>query len=383
MRILFCSQVAASRELGGSKVVVELAAAMTKLGWHCDITSVPEIRQQLSPDGKLTAAQALKIYLQEKAGSYDVVDYDHASLPFARNNFPKSTLMVARSVLLIHHLTEIKFPEPRSLYFRLRAFIHRRRDTRLLDASFRDAAETVREADLVNVPNGRDVEALIRHGVKPERIVVLPYGIDAERRKLFDAVSDVPPARPKVVFVGTFDHRKGCVDFPKIAAAIVQSVPDVTFRLLGTAGLYQTEKEARGFFPSEMQSRLEIIPRYATQDLPRLLSDCSVGIFPSYLEGFGFGLIEMLAAGVPVVAYDAPGPSSILPAEKLVPPGHIEAMAQKTIQTLSDAALLQRERTAAKKHSQQFNWPKIAEATSETYLKHLGRETAQESTIRG
>jgi len=376
MKILFCSQVAASRELGGSKVIVELAAAMTNLGWQCDITSVPEIWQQLSPDGKLTSAETLKMYLEEKAGAYDVVDYDHASLPFDRKNFPKNTLMVARSVLLIHHMVEIKFPEPRSLYYRLRAFIHRRRDAKILEARYRAAAQTVREADLVNVPNDRDMEILVRHDVKPERIVVLPYGIDAGRRKMFDAVSDLSPARPKVVFVGTFDHRKGCVDFPKIAAAIVQAVPEVTFRLLGTAGLYQTEREARRFFPSQMQSRLEIIPHYATQDLPRLLSDCSVGIFPSYLEGFGFGLIEMLAAAVPVVAYNAPGPCSILPAEKLVAPGDIQAMAQKTIELLSDPARLQAERTSAQRHSQQFNWPKIAEATAETYLKHLGRETS-------
>jgi len=383
MKILFCSQVAASRELGGSKVIVELAAAMTQLGWQCDITSAPEIWRQLSPGGKLTPAQTLKMYLQEKAGSYDVVDYDHAFLPFDRNDFPKSTLMVARSVLLIHHMVEIKIPEPRTLYFRLKAFIHRRRDAKVLAARYRDASRTCLEADLVNVSNDRDVEILVRHGVKPERIVMVPHGIDAERRILFDALSDVPPARPKVVFVGTFDHRKGCVGFSKITAAIAQAVPGVTFRLLGTAGLYQTERQVRSFFPSEMQSRLEIIPHYGTRELPRLLSDCSVGIFPSFLEGFGFGIIEMLSAALPVIAYDAPGPSSILPSEKRVPPGDTEAMAQKVIRLLNDPVLLQAERIAARKHSQQFNWPRVANLTSEIYLKHLGRESVQGSLIHG
>ena len=44
-------------------------------------------------------------------------------------------------------------------------------------------------------------------------------------------------------------------------------------------------------------------------------------------------------------------------------PGDIQAMAQKTIELLSDPARLQAERTSAQRHSQQFNWPKIAEAT--------------------
>jgi len=370
MKILFSPQVPASRELGGSKVAVELADALTGLGWECEIISVPEIREQISPAGKLSAAQSLRVYLQKNAGSYDIVDYDHAFLPYDRNDFTRSTLFVARSVLLVHHLTEIKFPEPQTLNFQLRAFIHKRRDAKRLKALFKDADATVRAADLVNVSNDRDVEILTRCGLQRENIVVLPYGIDAARRKLFDAVKETPPPDPKVVFVGTFDLRKGCVDFPKIVEGILEAVPMATFRLLGTAGLYQTEKEVRRFFPANRQAKLEIIPRYNTADMPRLLSDCSVGIFPSYLEGFGFGLIEMLAAAVPVVAYDAPGPSSILPPERLVRPGQVQAMAAKIVALLASPRNLQLERAAAKAHSQKFNWPAIARETAGIYTKY-------------
>jgi len=353
---------------------VELSAALTRLGWTCEIISAPEVRQQVSPDGKLTAPEAMKIFLRQNAVSYDVVDYDFAYLPFNRKLFSPNTLMVARSVLLVHHRTEIPIPEPKSLNFRLRKLIRRGRDQRDFQTFFADGDRTLREADLVNVANHRDLEILTRRKVN-QNIVVLPYGIDADRRQLFDALNSAPPPQPKVAFVGTFDFRKGCLDFPKIAARIMAQVPAVTFRLMGTAGLFQTEKQVRSFLPAALQSGVEVIPRFATEDLPRLLSGCSVGIFPSYLEGFGFGLIEMLAAAVPVVAYDAPGPSSILPAEKLVPPGHIEAMAQKTIDVLTDPARLQAERINAKKHSQQFDWPKIAEATAEIYLKYIAQKT--------
>jgi glycosyltransferase involved in cell wall biosynthesis len=367
--------------MGGSKVAVELAAAMTGLGWKCDIISTPEIRDLVSPDGRLTAPEALKVYLQANAASYDVVDYDFAYLPYDRDLFPKNPLFVARSVLLIHHLTEIKIPEPKSLGFRLRKWIDLRGERRDRKTFFEHGDRTLRAADLVNVANGRDREILMRLRVN-QNIVVLPYGIDAVRRPLFDAIASTPPAEPKVAFVGSFDYRKGCLDFPKIAARIFQQVPGVTFRLMGTASLFQTEREVRRFFPADLQSRLEIIPRYATQELPGLLGDCSAGIFPSYWEGFGFGLIEMLAAAVPVVAYDSPGPCSILPAEKLAPPGQTGIMADKIINMLKDRDLLQSERIAARNLSQQFNWPKIAGDTAEVYLKYLNRETTPKTMSR-
>lgn len=376
VKILFCPQCELSRELGGSKVAVELAEAMSEIGWETDVKSVPELREHYDLPGDVSGTQALKCYLQECAEHYDVVDYDHRYLPYSRHLFPAKPLFVARSVLLYHLIKETTFPEPQTFIFQLKARIHRKRDIQELETAFRDSDRTVKEADLVNVSNHRDVEALMRYGVDRQKIIVLPYGIDAERRVTFDALGSAPPANPKVAFVGMFDLRKGCVDFPNIVAAILRGVPNTTFKLLGTAGLYQTEREARRFFPSYLQDRLEFRTRYSSNELPALLSDCSAGIFPSYLEGFGFGLIEMLAAGLPVIAYDAPGPSSILPPEKLVAPGDISSLANKIVEILENRELLKSERLAAKAHSQQFNWRHIALKTDAVYRQRLEERSA-------
>lgn len=372
MKILFCPQAPASRELGGSKVVTELVEEMEKLGWECDIKSIPEIRQEYHHIPGIADTVALKLYLQAHAEAYDVVEYDHGFLPFDRAGFTKGTLFVARSVLLAHHFLEIDIPKPKTLTYQVRGFIRTMLngglDRKKKDDSFKNADKTVKAADLVNVSNDRDREILIRHGVEAEKILVLPYGIDAKRRKLFDAVSDLPPAKPKVVFVGTFDYRKGCLDMPGIFEAIAKAVPEVTFRLLGTAGFCQTEKAVRRFFPSRLQKVIEVIPCYDANDLPRLLSDCSVGIFPSYIEGFGFGVIEMLAAAIPVIAYDSPGPSSILPPKMLTPPGNVFAMAHKIIEIISNLEQLHSKRVFSRRLSDKYDWHKIALETSKIYL---------------
>src|SRR5438046_10044411 len=76
---------------------------------------------------------------------------------------------------------------------------------------------------------------------------------------------------------------------------------------------------------------IEIVPRFDPDQLPQLVSDCTVAAFPSYVEGFGMAVVEQLAAGLPTVAYDAPGPRDILRdelARLLVPAGDVSRFAE-------------------------------------------------------
>jgi glycosyltransferase involved in cell wall biosynthesis len=89
------------------------------------------------------------------------------------------------------------------------------------------------------------------------------------------------------------------------------------------------------------------------------------------LEGFGFGVLEMLAASIPVIAYDSPGPPMMLPPQYLVPKGDIKSMSGKVINLLHNRKKLDNARIWAKQQSKQFNWQTIAKITRETYLNFL------------
>ena len=54
-------------------------------------------------------------------------------------------------------------------------------------------------------------------------------------------------------------------------------------------------------------------------------------MFPSRVESFGYGVLEMLAAAVPVVAYDAPGPHVLLPPEYRVQVGAVRELADRVV----------------------------------------------------
>lgn len=388
MKILFCSNVPLSRELGAAKVVIELAEEMRNLGWTCRLLDPDEVcasNESATAGGDFDAiyAQRLRDYLRRHAAEYDVVDYSHVHLPFSRAEFSPGTLFVARSVLLVHHLETIPLPCPQSVKARVGGLLKQAQRQVQRQRLVESATRTVRAADLVNVSNTADVNELSGHrGVDAARIAVIPFGIDAARRPLFDAVSTTPPfGAPMVAFVGTFDYRKGAAEFPAIVRAVASAVPEARFRLLGTRGLFAAEAEVRAHFPPFLRARIEVIPEFQPEALPGLLAPCSVGVFPSYFEGFPFGVLEMLAAAIPVVAYDAPGSPMMLTPDLLARRGDARGLSERVASLLCDPARLAAARLWARERSQAFTWRRAAESTSETYRRCLERKAGAERSL--
>lgn len=368
MRILFGVPTPWVPHLGASKVFMGVSEALTALGWSCERICLPDLVPHPARSSILPHyAEALRGYLREHAGRYDIVDYDHVYLPYPRSEFPRDVLFVARSVLLHHQVAGTQFPVRRTVRGTLGSLLLGAARQRDVDLALEFADRTISEADLVNVSNDDARTELVERGIPAEKIVVLPFGLTQRARRQLEGVSSMPPVQPIVGFVGTFDFRKGAADFPRIVEAVTASIRDARFLLLGTEGLHRGVREVQGYFPRRLRPKVEVIPRFEPDELPALLARCSVGVFPSYLEGFGFGVLEMLAAAVPVVAYRSPGPPMMLPVELLVDQGDTHAIAAKVIELLSDRGRLAEARLRARELSRAFSWAQIAERTAEIY----------------
>jgi len=168
-----------------------------------------------------------------------------------------------------------------------------------------------------------------------------------------------------------YQLRKGSDDIPRIAKSVIEAHPSAHFRLLGTKGLFQTRREVLAHFPRSLRSQIEVVPRFEPERLPDLLADAHLGIFPSYYEGFGFGVLEMMAAGLPVIAYDAPGPPEMVPDSLLVPCGDWKAMATITISLLNDSDELKARRKQAQDRAEDFDWDRIGKERLRHYQDSL------------
>jgi glycosyltransferase involved in cell wall biosynthesis len=346
---------------------------MAAAGWEVtllDEQSVTDRLRELDLPTDGPYRERLRRFLHRVSGDYDVIEYDHSHLPFPREEFSPSTLMVARSVLLGLH-DDVPFP----LFNRFRDRMKRlicRGPGRAWNADFRvRTAKTIWQADLVNVSNLRDAELLRALGYPEAQIVVQPYAIPQGSAAAFQGIDLDARRSPSVVFLGSFDARKGAPDLPAIFAVIAARIPSITFHLLGTAGQFQSAREVRACFPWHLRSRLRVIPRFTREELPGLLAPLSVGVFPSYLEGFGIAVLEQLASGLPVVAYDSPGPADILPSEWLVERGDPRSLAERVVQLLADCPSLQKARQAARVYSRRFDWATIGVDTGLQYRARL------------
>lgn len=365
------------RELGAAKVVIELAEALRDQGVHCDLVG----REHFATDSgsRKSISDLMRRYAAEHGKRYDVIDVDHEYFPFERSEFSNDLLIVARSVLLVQHLERIRIPKPLNLRAIAGRFLKSGKNRRALAERIALADKTITCADLVNVSNGDDRLELLRRGVPNEKIVVLPYGLKVSRLQQL-ANPSLDGRKERIIsFVGTFDYRKGAQEFPDVVQRVIKQLPGTKFRLLGTRGLIPTIEGVARFFPRDIRQQIEIMPHYKADELPKLLAGCSAGVFPSHYEGFPFGVLEMLATSLPVVAYRAPGAPMMLPDSHLVTVGDTKAMADKLISWLSTPALLEQLSKEARLTAERFRWDDIARQTIAIYQRALDQKRIQSS----
>lgn len=182
-------------------------------------------------------------------------------------------------------------------------------------------------------------ELLVRLGVDPQRISVLPNAVDLQ------AYSDAPPpvaARPPLVlFIGQLVPRKGYDLLARAMPAVLNAAPDARFVFVSHNRSGEAELR-RIAAAGGVADRLEIVGRVSEPEKIRLLRQAAVVAAPSRYEGFGIPLIEALAAGAPVVTTDVVAGNEIIDDERtglLVPYGDVTALAAALTRLLNDRAL--------------------------------------------
>jgi glycosyltransferase involved in cell wall biosynthesis len=373
MKILFCAPFELKKELGKSKIMIELGEALSKKGWECSFLGREETLQS---GGSENYDEALLNCLKKRAQNFDIIEFEHDQYDFCGFN-PPSTLMVSRVSLLAFHYLEIRLPHFSTWKDRLKRLFGK-------DPFWGDhiqkhcerVKKTCEASDLINVANDLDREALIRHGIPREKITKIPYGLSDFRLGQLEGYEHFPSSIPTIVWIGTFDQRKGAVDLAKIIPGIMERHPKVRWKLLGTAGVFQTKEEVYQRLPSRYHDLIEVIPKYDSTKLLDHLQGCWMGLFPSYIESFGFAVLEMMSVGIPVVAYHCPGPQEMLPPQMLVTPGDTKSIIKKLEEYLGDTALRLQDGIECRKKSREFTWDQAADLTIKAYAGALDLKRA-------
>jgi glycosyltransferase involved in cell wall biosynthesis len=386
LRILGIVNLPWDPRLGAARDWCELSEQWTKAGHKIDKFCLSDAFPKPTRSRVLSAWRQVMFpyraarYVRRNAERFDVIDCLIGTLPFSKKSLRFEGLLVGRSIGLYLAYDEFiqfsrrRWPDqPRGkflgrLFYTFTSWLLRR-----------SAGRSLARCDCFNVPNKDEKRLLEKRSAA--QTIVLPYGLnETERAALAAAAQSAPDrlARKEICFVGMWSVRKGSRDWPEIVRVILNSIPDARFAFLGTMTDEQTA--LRDFQLSSTES-IRCLTSYDPKELPRLIGGCAVGLFPSYIEGFGLSVLEQLAAGIPTVCYDVPGPRHIFDAGGaafLVPAGNVNAMTDRALEILrmndTDYNALS---AKCRQIAAQFRWEQIASDTIREYTAALARQNQQ------
>ncbi|MDJ1168123.1 glycosyltransferase family 4 protein [Roseofilum sp. BLCC_M154] len=370
LRILMILHMPWDRNLGGSRVQLELADEFRKMGHRVEKFDIDDAfpndkSSRLSQFTRPSFSSKAKGFVLANSHRFDIIDAHQGNLPFTKEELNFNGLLVARSVGLYafckeySRLEQEKWPQTKKgnlIANTLRSWRQVREHPHYL--------RSLETCDLINLPNEDEKIYIQEHWDLGDKCAVFPFGLSEKRQQLFSQAlqsTSLHLNNKQVVFIGYWGKRKGSRDWSEILHLTKTQIPDVKFKFLGTGLSAEEVFQDLNLPPSDW---IEVIPKYDSDELPSLLSGATVGAFPSYMEGFGFAVLEKIACGLPTVTYDIPGPREMLKhveSSLMVPVGDVNAFVEKLV------SILTLERDNYEKLSQQclkitkmFSWPKIA-----------------------
>lgn len=379
MRVLMVSGVPHSPVDGAAHAQMDIAEELRVRGHVVDVFSganLPRDRRQRHVRRIDTRrfARAARRHILKFGDGYDVIEATERLLPYTKTELglTRSQVLATRSagshVLYEEYLrTErARFGDvaPGTTPGRALARVARAR-------VLHEAVRSMHAADMVHVLTPDEEHVAIRRlGIAPSRVAHIPNPIADDQVVRLSARS-LAPDSSHVVCVASWSPRKGRTDWPDIVAAVRRKVPHARFTLIGTM---VPPREVLEAFAVADRPAVRVVERFDPVDLSALFGDGACGAFPSYMEGWGLGVAEMMAAGLPVVAYDVPGPRTILApfrSQLLVPSGDALGLAERLVMLLQhpDAGLA----ATARQAMQPYRASAVAEMTDAAFTAALGR----------
>jgi len=225
-------------------------------------------------------------------------------------------------------------------------------------------------------PTEKEKEELILHyGALPERIGVVPCGVNLQQFKPMDkeiAKRQVGFSNGKVIlFVGRIEPLKGIDQLLK-AMPHLQNIRGLRLVIIGgdEHSQYEMERLQRLSRDLHIQDSITFLGLIKHEQLPCFYSAADACVIPSYYESFGLVALESLACGTPVVTTDVGNLKSIIRQGEtgyVVRDNTPQYLANKIALLLSMPSYDTRSALSIRASVNGFSWSKIAEAITREY----------------
>jgi glycosyltransferase involved in cell wall biosynthesis len=159
-----------------------------------------------------------------------------------------------------------------------------------------------RNADMIFVDNSLLQDDLISLGFSRSKINVVSFGIDIE---YFEKIQPSKECYAGV-FLGRLKSSKGIYDLIDIWRLVCEAIPKSKLAIIG----YGEEKTVKGLKQRikdcKLDENIKLFGYLMNDEAFSIIKASKVFVFPSHEEGYGIAILEAMACGLPVVAYDLP-----------------------------------------------------------------------------
>ena len=167
-------------------------------------------------------------------------------------------------------------------------------------------------------------------------IKTIANAVDAD--ELF-RISRTPTADPVILFLGRLEKDKGIYELLDAVVAVCREYPRAVVRFGGIGDIEGVKRRAAAI---GIADRVEVPGWLSGAEKLDAFRTAAVYVLPSYAEGLPMGMLEAMAAGLPVVATRVGGIPSVVEDGVhgvLVEPGNVVELTEALLRLLRDSAL--------------------------------------------
>lgn len=373
MKILLTIHHELDVDAGAAGVTVRLAEAYRQEGHDASVLSFSDLPARWPARAKALAFPSLVARRVQQLTSQDALDVVDASTGDAwlhgtirRRNGARPTIIATRGHGLEHTL---------DLQVRARA---RTGGTSLswhypvYGGGYRlwEVARSMRVADVTLLLNAEDrAYAVGQLGIPARDVLVVRNGIP--HHFIGRPAPAGAEAGLRIAVIGSYIDRKGITFTAEALNELLPEHPDWTVTFLGTGC---APEQVLAHYDAAVRPQLTVRSSYDNRDLPALLGDQQIHLFPTLLEGGPLALLESMACGLAPVVSRIPGPTEVVSDGVnglLVPPGDSAAIVHALEALAADPSRLLTLRNAAHATAQSYGWDEIASEQLTVYADRL------------
>lgn len=165
---------------------------------------------------------------------------------------------------------------------------------------------------IVSVSPSLKDETARQYSIRTSRIIVINNGLDT---KIFKKNSTRKTLTKNLLYVGKISYRKNILDLINIFRQLISIDPEFTLHIMGNGEQEYMDKVISKIIKYKLTDKV-FIHAYSTDTaLNTLYKKCSIFVLTSLVEGFGLVVLEAMAKGMPVIAYDNLGVRDIINGE--------------------------------------------------------------------